>query len=413
MIKKESGLYFVYSQNGKKLSNGYKTEKEAISRLKEIEALKDSLFDKAVPQIHKYIDKATGFLHIDAILARTGVQDYLGFELGDDIEPFSVVGVYRPAEEVLSKDSLATYVNAPVTDNHPSEMVTTDNAKDLIKGSVSSIETFNKDGIDYIKAKMTITDKKLIEKAINGKIEVSAGYSQMLVKEKGEYNGKLYDYKQTDIRINHIAIVDKGRCGGGCKLIANDNVIIDGVNQIQGKTMVITIDNKPYDVDDAIATHIAGLNGKITSIDGELSEALAEIATKIEVIEAKNGEVAKLKEDLEVENAKTSDENILALVNEKVALIDTAKKLNVTVDCNLSSMDIKKAVIAANSKISLDGKSDDFVGGVYDTIIASTIEKQKNVTDSQQKAFDNGDKKQTTSYDKYVEGLKTAYKGEK
>lgn len=375
------------------------------------------LFDKGFNKFEQFIDEQTGFLKINGVIARTGVQDYLALELGDaESDPMTPKGVYRPKDEVLNKDSLESFVNAPITDNHPSEFVNTKNSKELIKGSVSSIETFSKDGIDYIKAKMTITDKSLIDKVLNGKVEISAGYSQDLIKEKGVFQDKAYDYKQTNIKINHVAIVDKGRCGDKCKITADNKAIIKSKNKNERDSMIkYKINDAEVEICDTVFAHINDLKKSLKDAEAEVVEA----TKKADMLE---GEKAKLEEDMEEEKKnKTSDADIAQLindgVNEKVALIDTAKELKVTVDSKLSPIEIKKAVIASNSKISLDGKSNEFIDGVYETVIASTIGKAKNIEDSHKKAFDGFVPTTPTTtndaYNKYVENLKNKHKGDK
>lgn len=337
----------------------------------------------------KYIDEDTGFLHINGVISRTGLQSYLGMELGDKENPMKQFSVYRSKDEVLKDESLKTFINAPITDNHPSEFVTVDNAKDLIKGSIADIETFNKDGIDYIKAKMTIQDKALINKVMNGKVEISAGYRQDLVKEKGEFNGIQYDYKQTDIKINHIAIVDKGRCEGECKLTADKKAIINTENKTKGKSMAsILIDGVSHEVTDCVAKHLGGLNSKIKSLDEDMIKKEEEKKKAEDEAEKLKGEKEKMKEDMEEEKKKTSDSTLDALVSAKVALLDTASKLKVEVKSTDSVSDIKKSIIGANSKIDLTDKSEEFIDGVFETIVGSTVGKQEAIKDSHSKAFD-------------------------
>lgn len=225
--------------------------------------IKQTILKDTFNDFSKHIDEDTGFLHINGVIARTGIQVYSNAELGDFSEPLKLVNVYRPREEVLKEESLQSFINAPVTDDHPMEFVTVDNIKELGKGSTASYETYNKDGIDYIKAKLVVTDKELINKVINGKMELSAGYSQNLVKEKGEFEGITYDYKQTNIKINHIALVDSARCGSECKLVFDNNSkIVDENTIMKGKTMVIKIGDSDFEVIDAVAEHIKSLETK-------------------------------------------------------------------------------------------------------------------------------------------------------
>ena len=321
----------------------------------------------------KYIDEDTGFLHINGVVARTGLQPYMGAELGDMENPTVVFNVYRPKEEVLKEESLSTYANAPITDDHPNTFVTVDNATELIKGSSASYETYNKDEIDYIKVQLVVTDKDLINKAINGKMELSAGYSQILVKEKGEFKGVTYDYIQTNIKINHIALVDSARCGQECKLVFDSNSIIVDENTItKGKTMVIKIGDSDFEVTDSVAEHIKSLETKY-------KDACEETIKKDEDME-------KLKAEKEEEIAdvkKSTDSKIDALL--------TAKELGLNVKSSDSVVDIKKAIIATKSDMALDGVCDAGIDTAYKMVksqIAKDSLKQEEIKKSQSSAFD-------------------------
>jgi hypothetical protein len=127
------------------------------------------------------IDKDTGFLHIKGVIARTGIQQYYGMELNDsEADGMTLYNVYRPKEEVLNPESLKGFINATVTDEHPSEFVTVDNYKDLSKGSSASYEIVTDDGIDYIKSELVITDKSLIKTAFNPSLSISKVLSRPL-----------------------------------------------------------------------------------------------------------------------------------------------------------------------------------------------------------------------------------------
>ena len=70
-----------------------------------------------------------GFLRVRAYLTRTGVLEYRRSD-------GQVVREYRPPEEVLRYESLATLVAAPVTDLHPTEMVSPANVRAVSIGHV-------------------------------------------------------------------------------------------------------------------------------------------------------------------------------------------------------------------------------------------------------------------------------------
>lgn len=343
------------------------------------------IMDKGFSNYSKYIDETTGFLHVKGRLARDGIQVYYGLEFSKEIQdaynliPTEKYNVYRPHEEVFKKESLDTYINAPITMEHPSEFVNIDNAKELIKGSISKYWEEKENDVSYVCSDIVVTDKTLINTIKNGyKIEFSPGYTQDLIREEGEYKGKKYDFKQTNIKINHIASVERGRCEGSCKITTDNYNIIEDENKTKGNSMVkLKIGDAEVEVCDTVFAHIDDLKNKLVD-----TEAMVEKTT---------GENEKLKEDMEEEKKKTSDSVLDALVSEKVALIDTAKTLKVEVKATDSIMDMKKAIISSNSKISLDGKSTEFIDGVYETIIAGTVNKQKDIKDSQKKAFDGFD----------------------
>lgn len=381
------------------------------------------IMDKGFNKYEKYIDKDTGFLHVKGRLSRDGIQSYYGMEFSKDVqeefqlEPTKLYNVYRPYEEVFKKESLDTYINAPVTMEHPDSFINVDNIKDLGKGSISTYWEEKENDVSYVCSDVVVTDKALINTIMNGnKVEFSPGYTQDLVHEKGEYKGISYDFKQTNIKINHIASVEKGRCLGSCKITADNKAIIKSKNKNERDSMIkYKINDAEVEICDTVFAHINDLKKSLKDAEAEVVEA----TKKADMLE---GEKAKLEEDMEEEKKnKTSDADIAQLindgVNEKVALIDTAKELKVTVDSKLSPIEIKKAVIASNSKISLDGKSNEFIDGVYETVIASTIGKAKNIEDSHKKAFDGFVPTTPTTtndaYNKYVENLKNKHKGDK
>ena len=63
----------------------------------------------------------------DVPIARVGVQDYLGREIGQEEQPEEVFKVNRPAKEVFDRAAVASFEGKPVTDNHPDEDVTAEN----------------------------------------------------------------------------------------------------------------------------------------------------------------------------------------------------------------------------------------------------------------------------------------------
>lgn len=62
-----------------------------------------------------------GYLVADCRVARTGIQEYMGYELGDGKDASKVYRIYRPEDEVFKKDALQSYAYRPITLGHPPE----------------------------------------------------------------------------------------------------------------------------------------------------------------------------------------------------------------------------------------------------------------------------------------------------
>ena len=140
-------------------------------------------------------------------VARTGTQEYLPEELG--LAPGGgPVSVYRPEEEVFAPACTASFEGMPVTDDHPafSEGVNAENIRYLQKGHAHNIRRGTGKEADLLLADLIITDPVLIEEILNGKREISCGYTYSLREEGGRY-------VQREIRGNHIAVVNAGRAG--------------------------------------------------------------------------------------------------------------------------------------------------------------------------------------------------------
>jgi len=173
------------------------------------------IYDRAV--MTSRVRTPEGYLLVDARFSRTGIQKYLRMELGLDGDPYEVIRVYRPPEEVFSQEAMDSLGLKPVTDDHPSGDVTAQNARELAIGW--SEATIYRDG-DYTRGKALITDAIAVEKIDSGKVEMSPGYKVDLEFTSGiAPDGSAYDAIQRKIRGNHIALVDAGRCGGECRIL--------------------------------------------------------------------------------------------------------------------------------------------------------------------------------------------------
>lgn len=161
-----------------------------------------------------------GYLVANPRIARHGIQLYRGSELG--IKDKAVVRVWRPEEEVFSKDAVASLTHRPLTNDHPPVPVTAENWKKYATGQFG--DEAMKDG-DFLRVPMVMMDSAAIADYDAGKRQLSVGYSCDLVIESGTvpdgaYKGQAYDAIQRGIRGNHIAQCKAAR--GGERLAIGD-----------------------------------------------------------------------------------------------------------------------------------------------------------------------------------------------
>ena len=155
---------------------------------------------------NRYFDE-NGYLVIkDNKIAKAGVFDYLGREISDSLPETEVYKVYRPWEEL--EKSAKDFEGMPVKFGH--EWVQPEK-RDIKIGAVSGEVKLEE---PYLVADIKIYDKGAIEEITNkGIVDLSPGYKAYYKKEAGEYNGEKYEFKQEDIKYNHLAIVENGRSG--------------------------------------------------------------------------------------------------------------------------------------------------------------------------------------------------------
>src|SRR5690606_15489766 len=117
-----------------------------------------------------------GYLVADARVARTGIQQYLGSELGKPELP--IVRVYRPEESVFHADAMLSYAYRPMTNDHPAEPVTADNWRDVAVGQTGG--EVARDG-DFVRVPLVLMDATAIADYEAGKRELSMGYEAEIV----------------------------------------------------------------------------------------------------------------------------------------------------------------------------------------------------------------------------------------
>lgn len=157
---------------------------------------------------HKFKTPEGYLICTDAILSRTGKQEYKRCELfGDTCEdPDKIVNVERTDDEVFSDKAMASFENKAVCIEHPDHDVNAENHNELAVGFVRDIHKGEDNGKPVMMGTLVITDKDAVEAVESGEYkELSCGYDCDI-----DDDGELC---QRNIRGNHVALCKQGRAG--------------------------------------------------------------------------------------------------------------------------------------------------------------------------------------------------------
>ena len=293
-------------------------------------------------------------------VARTGIQEYAGWEVGRN--DLSRVSVYRPPETVFDDDYIASMAHRPITDDHPPEAVTTDNWKKYAHGHTG--ETVRKDeanGLVYVP--MMISDQGLIDKLKSGKREVSCGYSCELVWEDGVTpDGAPYQAKQTGAMINHIAVVKSGRAGSMCRFGDSWAEFNDEKEPLVG-VKTITHDGVPIEVTDAAEAVINKLKAELVAAGEKLADAQSETIAERGKVEARDGEIVVLKK--QVEDAAVTPAKLAEMVTARSALIAQAKAIHDADYANDADAAIMRKAVEAKMGEAGKALNDGAIAGAF------------------------------------------------
>lgn len=187
-----------------------------------------------------------GYMAIHARAARTGIYHYLGREIDPDGAHFAadeIVPVYRPPEEVFDKAAVTSFIGKPITNDHPAQPVTAQNWRDLAGGTVMGAKREVAEDGDYLGFDLAFMDAALIADVDAGKSELSNGYgAELVIKDGITPEGEIYRAMQTNIRGNHVAVVDAGRAGQKCRIGDAAPCITIDANSIKS----LLIDERTY-----------------------------------------------------------------------------------------------------------------------------------------------------------------------
>lgn len=158
-----------------------------------------------------------GFLHVAVTpISKEAVNDYYGYEIPGwqklGLDPNRIYKGYRPASELAK--AAATFNGLPLLKEHV-KISASDLKEELRAGNLGTSAKFV---APYLYNALIIQDVESIE-GLNpkdgrgAKCELSSSYRYDPVFKPGVFQGQSYDFFMTNIRGNHVALVEEGRAG--------------------------------------------------------------------------------------------------------------------------------------------------------------------------------------------------------
>lgn len=147
----------------------------------------------------------------DVPISRVGEFEYSGLEVGIPSKGGRVL-MNRTADELFRPETIQSFNAKPVVIGH-ARFADPENWKDITVGIVQNVRRGQGDQADELLADLLLTDRKGIDLVESGRLrEVSCGYDASPV-DDGDGKGH-----QVGIVGNHVALVEKARCGRACKI---------------------------------------------------------------------------------------------------------------------------------------------------------------------------------------------------
>jgi uncharacterized protein len=339
-------------------------------------------YDRITLDRTRMITRDDGTMVVPAKISRTGVQAY---RRGDGKTEIA----YRPPTEVGRADSVQGFAMRAVVDDHPRENGSVVDATNMRRLSVGTVHNpAYKNG--FIEADLHITDAATIEKVKSGKVELSAGYFMDRDETPGVTpEGERYDFVQTNIRPNHVAIVDEGRAGPECRiqLDAADAITTDfpaavvavhkqpGGEKPKGEAkMQLIINDVSCEVDEVTSKMLAkerSTNQELLNASrAETKAAKDQLAAKSAECDTAKDQVGKLTAEI-----KSLPEKLKAESTERAELIGKVAKAAPDFKCDgLDAMAIKRGVLNA-AKVKMTQDSDAYVCARFDGFIENAETK--------------------------------------
>ena len=322
-------------------------------------------FSDSLPSMKFDIDsaeEADGVLSVPVTVANAKhIYDYDGLK------------VLKPFDELEAAALFADGI--PITREHPPAGIVTDRGQVL--GFLKSPLAED----DLLKGILAITDKDLIADVKDKKLtEVSAGFFCDLDEKKGELDGKPFDATQKNIFLNHVAVVENGRCSidDGCgigldaKKCPVPSVLVDKIqaaierakamkdksllNMLEALKKGVSVkkdDKNPKGTVDVNALNLVKLKDAVGKIATERDEYKSKLEAIVKV--EKDALVATLTDMQDSKTKEDLDKLTLDALQKELDMVQAIKSKHISVpDSSRSSG--RKSIDDAYSKIEKGGK---------------------------------------------------------
>lgn len=274
----------------------------------------------------KFSDAATydGSLKT-AISVRDGVLEYLGSEIGHE-PPDKLFTVYRSPATIANL--VAKMAGIPVIADHVEPGTEDDDIQSKVE-SATLIDSFD----DELGSTLAIKNKLSLDPAMlaeieGGKSQLSLGYTGQLAPHSK------YDFEQIDLTPTHLAAVEAGRCGEGCRFMDRKPKPTPEANRPMKKLHKAFLDAEGSLSLSQIVELAAGLPEAIKNVPAdklsELLPALQEImaAANAAGVETPAAEVvAEVPEMTDEDADKLMDASADAAGGDPVKVTDSARKV--------------------------------------------------------------------------------------
>jgi hypothetical protein len=311
-----------------------------------------------------------GVIAGEAIATRAGVFKYR--------QPDGTIRAeFRSPAEVFKADSMASAKMVPITDLHPDAFVTPDNAKELSVGFTG--ENVRADG-DNLVVPVNINTAQGIKAVDDGRSELSFGYTCKVDEVAGTWKGEAYTHAQSDIKYNHLALVELARAGhvASLRLDAEDAVMTMEVEEPRKESRTMTkvkLDSGlEYDCAPEVAVELdqvkTARNDAVTK-SGELQKKLDAVTAERDEFKARAEKAEKTDHSEAIANGVKARLDVLCRAR-KVVDEETQKKLD-----SMGDGEIRVAVIKSKyPDLDLEGMSDDYVAARFDAIVEAAGDEQ-------------------------------------